>query len=544
LAQAILASAGPSPKGASIGPPLGRPERMPDDELNGCRKGAKNGEPTQQHFNALQQQLLCAGINFFHRHIRWDQEVLQRMEGNEMFRLFFEAQYHNKPDLNRIFLESVHDTSMLHVCSFILSILHNGIFSVSAFIVSVIYLSRFKEISHITLHACTWRPLFLTSLLLADKMWEDKPVRNSSLAKLFPVLDNVELNKLESEFLLAIKFNTLVKPDMFCSFCSKLLAEQVHQEITQSVACSEYAATLEEGADPEGNLAPKEANATEAMAASGSHYTAQQHALLAAHQAQPHLSVGQPQQPQQPQQQQQHHQHHQQSDEELARALQAEEDAQAGGGAARARQRQTRPPLGASVHPGSPFEQMLQAVGLVGASAVAGRGQPAAAAVQRPGHGRHGDDAVQQLQEVMLQLNRQLAPQVRQFDSQLRQVNAQLTPQLRQFNAQLQPHLQGVQEQIRRLEAQLQGRTPPGRGASARSIDATTTVTTYERSPSSPEGASGGEGEQCMVCLDNFRAGDQIRILPCMHRFHVFCIDPWLRRNCCCPNCNHRFGPQ
>ncbi|CAK0824240.1 unnamed protein product, partial [Prorocentrum cordatum] len=68
-----------------------------------------------------------------------------------------------------------------------------GIFSVSAFIVSVIYLSRFKEISHITLHACTWRPLFLTSLLLADKMWvvavtrgdgrgrrafaEDKPVR-------------------------------------------------------------------------------------------------------------------------------------------------------------------------------------------------------------------------------------------------------------------------------------------------------------------------------------------------------------------------------
>lgn len=135
--------------------------------------------------------------------------------------------YHNKPGLNRIFPESVHDCSALHVCSFILSILHQagrveqracgpleGIFSVSAFIVSVIYLSRpatkrlkkrrcvggrFKESSRITLHACTWRPLFLTcggqplrrpraprSLLLADKMWEDKPVRNSSLAKLFP----------------------------------------------------------------------------------------------------------------------------------------------------------------------------------------------------------------------------------------------------------------------------------------------------------------------------------------------------------------------
>jgi hypothetical protein len=173
------------------------------------------------------------------------------MEGNEMFRLFFEVQYHNnKKDLNRIFPESVHDCSALHVCSFILSILHQGIFSVSAFIVSVIYLSRFKESSHITLHACTWRPLFLTSLLLADKMWEDKPVRNSSLAKLFPVLSNSELNRMESEFLGEIRFNVGVKPDLFCSFCEKLLAEQVHQEITRTVKDSDYAETLQ--ADTEG----------------------------------------------------------------------------------------------------------------------------------------------------------------------------------------------------------------------------------------------------------------------------------------------------
>merc|ERR1719343_1047348 len=207
---------------------------------------SRNGicEPTQR-FSALQPQLLCAAIHFFHRHIRSDPDVLQRMEGNQMFRVFFEVPYHNKPDLNRIFPDSVHDCSALHVCSFILSILHQGIFSVSAFIVSVIYLSRFKEISHITLHACTWRPLFLTSLLLADKMWEDKPVRNSSLAKLFPVLNNVELNRMESEFLSEIRFNVLVKPDLFCSFCEKLLLEHVHQEITRCVNQSEFAATLQ-----------------------------------------------------------------------------------------------------------------------------------------------------------------------------------------------------------------------------------------------------------------------------------------------------------
>merc|ERR550532_834530 len=163
-----------------------------------------------------------------------------------MFRIFFEVPYHhNKPDLNRIFPDSVHDCSALHVCSFILSILHQGIFSLSALIISVIYLSRFKESSHITFHACTWRPLFLTSLLLADKVWEDKPVRNSSLAKLFPVLSNCELNRMESEFLGEIRFNVLVKPDLFCSFCEKLLAEQVQQEIINCVNQSEYGATLQ-----------------------------------------------------------------------------------------------------------------------------------------------------------------------------------------------------------------------------------------------------------------------------------------------------------
>jgi len=231
---------------------------MPDDDIADPRKSgsptaSRNTEPTQR-FSALQHQLLCAAIHFFHRHIRSDPEVLQRMEGNQMFRRFFEMQYHDKPGINQIFPDSVHDCSALHVCSFILSILHQGIFSVSAFIVGVIYLSRFKESSHITLHAVTWRPLFLTSLLLADKMWEDKPVRNSSLAKLFPVLNNSELNKMESEFLTQIQFNVIVKPDLFCSFCEKLLAEMVDQDIVRCVSASEYAETLQ--ADMVDNCAP------------------------------------------------------------------------------------------------------------------------------------------------------------------------------------------------------------------------------------------------------------------------------------------------
>lgn len=93
-----------------------------------------------------------------------------------------------------------------------------------------------------------------------------------------------------------------------------------------------------------------------------------------------------------------------------------------------------------------------------------------------------------------------------------------------QFNQQLQ-HLQG---QLGTRARQNQ------RGASQSVLEANTVVTTFD----GPEATANG---QCMVCLENFRAGDELRILPCLHRYHKSCVDPWLHRNAKCPSCNHRF---
>mmetsp|Transcript_17494 Transcript_17494/g.17429 ORF Transcript_17494/g.17429 Transcript_17494/m.17429 type:complete len:157 (-) Transcript_17494:30-500(-) len=42
---------------------------------------------------------------------------------------------------------------------------------------------------------------------------------------------------------------------------------------------------------------------------------------------------------------------------------------------------------------------------------------------------------------------------------------------------------------------------------------------------------------QCTVCLEDFRAREKVRIMPCGHRFHLQCIDVWLMRQSNCPNC-------
>ncbi|KAI9474665.1 hypothetical protein BX667DRAFT_387836 [Coemansia mojavensis] len=49
--------------------------------------------------------------------------------------------------------------------------------------------------------------------------------------------------------------------------------------------------------------------------------------------------------------------------------------------------------------------------------------------------------------------------------------------------------------------------------------------------------SDGGLGA-CPICLEEFEAGEHLRELPCMHRYHLMCIDTWLvSRSTSCPYC-------
>ncbi|XP_010647940.1 probable E3 ubiquitin-protein ligase RHY1A isoform X2 [Vitis vinifera] len=54
------------------------------------------------------------------------------------------------------------------------------------------------------------------------------------------------------------------------------------------------------------------------------------------------------------------------------------------------------------------------------------------------------------------------------------------------------------------------------------------------------EGAEEGmprASRDCSICLDGYREGDKLTCLPCGHKFHSACLDPWVRTCGDCPYC-------
>lgn len=56
------------------------------------------------------------------------------------------------------------------------------------------------------------------------------------------------------------------------------------------------------------------------------------------------------------------------------------------------------------------------------------------------------------------------------------------------------------------------------------------------------ERAISGEDAVCCICLAKYADEDELRELPCLHVFHVECVDKWLKINASCPLCKSEVG--
>jgi hypothetical protein len=109
-----------------------------------------------------------------------------------------------------------------------------------------------------------------------------------------------------------------------------------------------------------------------------------------------------------------------------------------------------------------------------------------------------------------------------------------LPPELLHQVAQLPPGLQMLLLNTERTTRELEDMLSHRRGLFE------DTLTQLERF-NWPPGADDPTTSQttCMICLGDFRDGDECRRLPCRHVFHTSCVDEWLRRCTDCPICKN-----
>eukprot|EP00440_Ansanella_granifera_P011419 gb/GFBE01012389.1/.p1 GENE.gb/GFBE01012389.1/~~gb/GFBE01012389.1/.p1 ORF type:complete len:305 (+),score=51.00 gb/GFBE01012389.1/:1-915(+) len=81
----------------------------------------------------------------------------------------------------------------------------------------------------------------------------------------------------------------------------------------------------------------------------------------------------------------------------------------------------------------------------------------------------------------------------------------------------------------------------PNAGVEQEVVESRTGTMTFNEAnmPRSDTGPQDDSERQCMVCLERFQDGENLRILPCLHRYHLGCVDRWLKENRHCPVCKH-----
>ncbi|XP_060105174.1 E3 ubiquitin-protein ligase ZNRF3 [Heteronotia binoei] len=55
---------------------------------------------------------------------------------------------------------------------------------------------------------------------------------------------------------------------------------------------------------------------------------------------------------------------------------------------------------------------------------------------------------------------------------------------------------------------------------------------------------SSSSTSDCAICLEKYVDGEELRVIPCAHRFHRKCVDPWLLQHHTCPHCRHNIIEQ
>jgi hypothetical protein len=95
-------------------------------------------------------------------------------------------------------------------------------FSSECCIIGLIYINRIIALTGLSLQNTNWRPLVFVSLMMSQKIWDDRYLSNGDFSSIYPFFEKEDLNLLEMKFLEIIQYNVFVKLSIYMTFYLEL----------------------------------------------------------------------------------------------------------------------------------------------------------------------------------------------------------------------------------------------------------------------------------------------------------------------------------
>jgi len=97
-------------------------------------------------------------------------------------------------------------------------------------IIALIYINRMASLKKMPLSMKNWRAVWLACVILAQKVWDDKPLKTGSFSSIIPSFTVKDLRKMEVLALNSLDFATGVKPSLYAKYYFEL--RLMYSEIT------------------------------------------------------------------------------------------------------------------------------------------------------------------------------------------------------------------------------------------------------------------------------------------------------------------------
>ncbi|CAK92817.1 unnamed protein product (macronuclear) [Paramecium tetraurelia] len=173
------------------------------------------------------KSIIQAVSTILHSQMQEDQEQGKQIPKTSELYFFSEEKYiEEKPEefdeQRKLLLRE--PPSVDNIYEFMKALYDCAQFSPECCIICLVYINRLIAFTGLTLNPTNWRPLLLSSLLVAQKVWDDKYLSNADFAFIYPFFTTQEINKLEAKFLELLQYNVTVKGDLYAKYYFELRA--------------------------------------------------------------------------------------------------------------------------------------------------------------------------------------------------------------------------------------------------------------------------------------------------------------------------------